>query len=1201
MAYGVRTQLNMADIAKSRQQFEKHLKDMQELANKNVVQIRMNNVNNQLNETRRSFEGINTQTQSLGQNMGNVVKKIAQYTIGASLILGTIREIKGAIQEIASINKSNVDIAMITGDTVANVQRMNPAFLQMANNLKVVNSEVHASEAEWLRSGVSIDEANKNTETNIKLARVSGLSNKEVAESLIVLKNAYDLTTDGVEKTSNKIALLDTQSATSSAKIMTAMAYTAQTAKEAGLSEDFLLGNITTILERSKQGAEATGRAVKSILLNFKKLQDGEDIEGLSKLEDILGKQGIALRTSEKDWRNVELVMKDLQKVYGGLDDITQTQIQTLLGGKNQAEQFNIMMKESARVGEFENKVKKDSNALNEAHAKTLDSIQAKQAVLSNASTEFWGKVISSSAIKSGIDSLTEVVRLVQFLTVENKALGATIAVTAISILLVSKHMSTLKYAIGECGAMFSLLRTEGIGALAALNFNPVILAISAVVLAVGAITYSQYEHRKEVRKLTEEYDVLSKSMNELDGRGIKENTEKLKEQKEELEKLVKIAKESPDMDMGMGYKSNAGQENLEKYIKTLEEAGFHVDENTHKIIELSIAEENIATTDSIQAIQDKTNTIISESSETQSLISQYMNLSQQENLSAEKKKMLTNLTNQLTGRIGGLTTSVDIHGNSVITNTGYLTKNIDILELLKQQSIMTGNAEIEMAINSSSAIHDGTVQTLDDLKAKLQGYQALSSALSNTSAGKGGFFKTQLVGLDMGIKKLEGSIGKIESLKRKFNMKAPMLTGITSSNPTGYKPSAEIDKVKESTKGLTEAEKLLTAETKRATNANKDYETAMKSLSIQLKAQDISLGKLNENSSKYRSGLEKKAQLLKADIKLTEQSIITNTKNAKALVNIEGKPNTSNTISSKNVASSAGQAVVDEAKKYLGTPYVWGGTNQEGFDCSGLVQFVYKKLGKDISRTTTTQINEGSKIAKKDLQVGDTVFFGNPSEPHHEGIYVGNGQYLHAPRTGDVVKISDLNSRSDFAGARRMVSGGTSIPSEIQGFMGDSTTDGSSDKILTEIENQRSHLVDVREELDKLKIEVLKSKVGVFDEQVAIYDKYINLNKAKSERFEVGSKGHTKAMNDELQAMTNKYINLTKKTQLLNEEIKSGGYDEKTVSDLKNQLLDTDSAYLDIYNNIRTLTKEIYANAFAENDKLLAVSGILKSMQTGL
>ena len=126
-------------------------------------------------------------------------------------------------------------------------------------------------------------------------------------------------------------------------------------------------------------------------------------------------------------------------------------------------------------------------------------------------------------------------------------------------------------------------------------------------------------------------------------------------------------------------------------------------------------------------------------------------------------------------------------------------------------------------------------------------------------------------------------------------------------------------------------------------------------------------------------------------------------------------------TISNGSTATTSGkgQEAVNIAKQYLGTPYVWGGETPSGFDCSGLMQYVYNKMGYDISRTTYTQINDGKAVSKNDLQPGDLVFFGDSSAPHHVGMYIGNGQYL---QTGDVVKISNLNSRSDYAGARRII-----------------------------------------------------------------------------------------------------------------------------------------------------------------------------------
>ena len=102
-------------------------------------------------------------------------------------------------------------------------------------------------------------------------------------------------------------------------------------------------------------------------------------------------------------------------------------------------------------------------------------------------------------------------------------------------------------------------------------------------------------------------------------------------------------------------------------------------------------------------------------------------------------------------------------------------------------------------------------------------------------------------------------------------------------------------------------------------------------------------------------------------------------------------------------------QRALQQAKEYLGIPYVWGGETPSGFDCSGLVKWVYRLQGKDISRTTYTQIGDGIPVDRQNLQEGDLIFFSNKTKNDHVAIYNGNGTMLHAPHTGDVVKISDV------------------------------------------------------------------------------------------------------------------------------------------------------------------------------------------------
>jgi len=111
---------------------------------------------------------------------------------------------------------------------------------------------------------------------------------------------------------------------------------------------------------------------------------------------------------------------------------------------------------------------------------------------------------------------------------------------------------------------------------------------------------------------------------------------------------------------------------------------------------------------------------------------------------------------------------------------------------------------------------------------------------------------------------------------------------------------------------------------------------------------------------------------------------------------------------------------VVGVAMQYLGVPYVYGGASPSGFDCSGLVMYAFAQIGISLPHNAAAQYGAGMPVSRDQLQAGDLVFFNGLG---HVGIYIGGGQFIHAPHTGDVVKISSLSGwySSTYVGARRL------------------------------------------------------------------------------------------------------------------------------------------------------------------------------------
>ncbi len=123
----------------------------------------------------------------------------------------------------------------------------------------------------------------------------------------------------------------------------------------------------------------------------------------------------------------------------------------------------------------------------------------------------------------------------------------------------------------------------------------------------------------------------------------------------------------------------------------------------------------------------------------------------------------------------------------------------------------------------------------------------------------------------------------------------------------------------------------------------------------------------------------------------------------------------------------TGGNRIVQIAKQYLGTPYVYGGSSPSGFDCSGFTSFVYRQMGYTLNRVAHDQLANGIPVNKNELRPGDLVLFKRAGNTyvHHVGIYVGDGMLIHSPQTGDVVKYTSIVSgyyNDCYYAARRII-----------------------------------------------------------------------------------------------------------------------------------------------------------------------------------
>lgn len=318
----------------------------------------------------------------------------------------------------------------------------------------------------------------------------------------------------------------------------------------------------------------------------------------------------------------------------------------------------------------------------------------------------------------------------------------------------------------------------------------------------------------------------------------------------------------------------------------------------------------------------------------------------------------------------------------------------------IKMQEIESTKRKIESIKNKIELAEKSIKKAEEDIQAEKDLYNERMRVMYMKGAGSG------YIDVILGAKDLNDLFSRVEAVKKITELDKKIVEELRQKQD-------EIQKQKDE----------LTKEQKELASLNSQQQEKMDKLQKDKAAQDKLVQDARRQSSAYASKVKADQNQINQTKKLIEQARQKSNNNTNNPPSRGDSSNSSSNGSSNNSSSGSADfssnSVVSYAYNYLGSPYVWGATGPSTFDCSGFVKYVYAHFGVRLPRVSRDQATVGSYVSRDNLQPGDLVFFGSPI--HHVGMYVGNGCYIHAPRTGDVVKISSLGSRSDYTTARRV------------------------------------------------------------------------------------------------------------------------------------------------------------------------------------
>lgn len=717
--------------------------------NKNEIQqetVVLDKSTNSLYKMSDAVKTNNTRMVSFSDRLRNAWIAVSSFASVTTVFYTAVHKIKEAIELVSEINKLQSDIQMITDMTSESVQQLTKDFSNMASELHTTTNEMMSAGAEFLRAGNSIQETKNLLKATTIGAAISGQDAKTVAQQLIAISNGYKMNTADITQMMNVIDQLsyaDNKSASSMEEISTALTYTSASAQSVSVSLSDLISYITTVSSVSRKSAESIGNSFKTIFARYEnvklgKVLDDETGESLSDVESILNKVGIAIRTDEKTFRSFSDVIDELGKKWKSMDDVSKSAVTSALAGTRQRENLKILLDNLGQVKDLQQQMVESAGSaekkFNEVYA---NSIAARKADLAQAGQQVAMNLVQSKTISNVLVAITGLVNGFNTLITAGTGAKITLGLLTVALILCLKHFKMTILEIATAPAKVSVLRTAialltgSVSGLArawealrtgfeTLFFTPQGWAILAIVTAIGsaiAATTMYIKHQKALReeteRLTDSYKNLTQAMEENNTASMKTEQDNLKKQQTSLQKLLEeriklqegLKNTSNDIYGEYGLGTDAMSTRLEEVntkireqISVLEDAGYTVNSLTGEIQELSKVEGLLEANNVAESISKQAEAEMKQRDAIVSLANEYNYLLGIANKTAEQQARMSQISNELSGKMYGLVTATDEHGNVLIQNVDYMNDSIKAMSAEGDSISSLTNFKLECA-----------------------------------------------------------------------------------------------------------------------------------------------------------------------------------------------------------------------------------------------------------------------------------------------------------------------------------------------------------------------------------------------------------------------------------------------------------------------------------------------------------------------